>query len=325
MPNQQRHIAVLIYDQLCMFEFACVAEVFGLPRPEVGDNWYRFDTFSIDDQPVSCQYHGQMQPSANIDDLFKTGNYPDTIIIPGWTGTDIAPPPALIERLIAAHTNGSRLLSVCSGVFVLAATGLLDGKQATTHWRYLSLLQAQYPHIAITNDVLFVDNQTLLTSAGSAAGLDLCLHLVRTDFGSKIANTVARRLVLSPLREGSQAQFVEAPVPTHTRSSISAILEQMQQNLQDDQPVAKLAKSANMSERTFLRRFKASTGTTPNQWLTEARLQYAKSLLETTTMPIETLAEQAGFGTATTLRLQFRKRLKVSPMAYRKMFKQVSS
>ena len=300
-----------------MFEFACVAEIFGLPRPEVGDGWYAFETFSVDGNPVKTQYHGEMVPDKSLAQL----EVPNTLIIPGWSGNDVEPPATLIKALVSAHEQGCRLLSICSGVFVLAATELLNGKAATTHWKYINQLSSKYPEIHVKSDVLYVDNGSILTSAGSAAGLDLCLHLVRKDFGSEIVNSVARRLVIPPLREGNQAQFVEQPVPVNARSSISEVLETMRKNLSQTLSVAEMAASINTSERTFLRRFKEATGTTPGNWLAEARIQYARELLERTTLPMEVLAAKSGFGTATTLRHHFRNRLNVSPVAYRKMFR----
>jgi AraC family transcriptional activator FtrA len=246
----------------------------------------------------------------------------DTLIIPGWISAKSPVPAPLIEKLIEAHNAGTRLLSICSGVFVLAATGLLDDKQATTHWKYTEQLATRYPKIDVLNDVLYVDHDTIMTSAGSAAGLDLCLHLVRKDFGSKVVNSVARRLVIPPLREGNQAQFIEQPIPTSSRSALAPVLDKMKENLTNSHSIKSLAQSVNLSERTFLRRFKQSTGTTPGEWLTDARLQYARELLETTDLSIDLLAQQSGFGTATTLRHHFRHRLNISPAAYRKRFHQ---
>ena len=316
MTQPPKTVSVLLYDGLCMFEFGCVAEVFGLPRPEVGKHWYRFETVSIGGGPVRTQYHGQISANKSIDQI----QWPGTLIIPGWSGLDVEPPESLLAVIREANHNGSRLLSICSGVFVLAAAGILNGQSATTHWKYCPQLAEQYPEITVRDDVLYVDNGNVLTSAGSAAGLDLCLHLVRRDFGRDIANSVARRLVIPPFREGNQAQFIERPVPKDSKSSIAKVLESMQSHLADQHPVPALARSINMSERTFLRRFREATGTTPGDWLSEARIQFAKELLESTDLPIDTLAQRCGFGSATTLRHHFKTRLNVAPLAYRKMF-----
>lgn len=318
-PPMLRKVCVLLYDNLCMFEFGCVAEVFGLPRPEFNENWYQFETFSVDNNPVATQYGGQMSPSIELESI----EFPATIIIPGWQGIDVIPPQKLIQFIQQAHLNGSRILTICSGVFVLAATGLLNGKEATTHWRYLPQLQNDYPEIRVTNDVLYVDNGQTMTSAGSAAGLDLCLSLVRQDFGADVVNSVARRLVLPPLREGNQAQFVEAPALENRGVNISEITDIVVQELDKDWSLSELAQRFAMSERTLLRRFKQATGTSPAKWLIQARVQRARQLLETTQLPIESLANQCGFGTATNFRQHFRAQLNISPVAYRKQFKKM--
>lgn len=315
-PRPNRRVAVLVYDGLCMFEFSSAAEVFGLERPEAGKDWYRFGTVSLGGRSVSTQYGGRLEPRAGLGALRRAG----TVIIPGWTGVDVPVPQELISALRAAHRRGARLLSICSGAFVLAATGLLDGRRATTHWRYADAFRRRYPHIVLDPDVLYVDNGQLLTSAGSAAGLDLCLHLVRRDFGSAMANMVARRLVIPPHREGGQAQFVPQPVAPKKKDALSPLLDRLRRTLDHAHSVADLAASVAMSERSFLRRFKSATGTSPAAWLTEARLQHARDLLERTTLSVERVAERSGLGSAMTLRHHFRSKLGTSPLAYRRRF-----
>jgi AraC family transcriptional activator FtrA len=205
---------------------------------------------------------------------------------------------------------------------VLAATGLLDGKRATTHWRYADELQRRYPRIQVDPNVLYADEGQLLTSAGSAAGLDLCVHLVRRDYGAAVANQVARRLVIPPHRDGGQAQFLERPVETRQRGSLAALLDKMHRRLGEPLRIAELARLAAMSERTFLRRFRAATGMTPADWITRMRVERARELLESTTLSIEGIATRAGFGTAMTLRHHFRRRVGVSPLEYRRRFSQ---
>jgi len=212
------------------------------------------------------------------------------------------------------------LLSICSGAFVLAATGLLDGKRATTHWRYSAALQSRYPRIQVDDDVLYVDEGRILTSAGSAAGLDLCLYLVRRDFGPQIANQVARRLVIAPHRDGGQAQFLERPVAPSGHGSLSGLMDHMRQRLNEPWSVAMLADIAAMSPRTFIRRFKAQSGMTPLDWLTNLRIDQARQLLESSTVSIERIAANCGFGSAMTLRHHFRRKLGVSPSDYRQRF-----
>ncbi len=307
---------MLVYDGLCMFEFACAAEVFGLHRPEAGPDWYSFRTVSLDGEPVRAQFGGRVDPDGGLRQLRSAA----TVIIPGWAGIDVAVPDALIAALRSAHRKGARLLSICSGAFVLAATGLLDGQRATTHWRYAEALGRRFPSVEVDPDVLYVDAGQVLTSAGSAAGLDLMLHLVRRDFGSRMANNVARRLVVPPHREGGQAQFVQQPLPPPGRDRLSPLLDRMRRRLDQAHPVSALAAQLSMSERNFLRHFKAATGTSPHDWLTGIRVQHARELLESTRLPIDRIAEQCGFGTATTLRHHFRLRLGRSPAAYRRSF-----
>lgn len=310
-------VVVLAYDGLCMFEFSCAAEVFGLARPEAGPGWYRFATASIDGREVRTQYRGRLAPDGGLELLRKAG----TVVIPGWTGIDAAVPDALLRALRQAHARGARLLSICSGAFVLAATGLLDGQRATTHWRYAETLAARFPSVSVDAGVLYVDGGQLLTSAGSAAGLDLCLHLVRRDFGGALANQVARRLVIPPHRDGGQSQFVERPVHAHPRHGLSPLLDQLQRTLGRAHTIPDLARRAHMSERTFIRQFKAATGSPPGQWLTGQRLQAARDLLERSDLPVDAIAERCGLGTATTFRHHFGKWLGTSPAAYRRRFR----
>jgi AraC family transcriptional regulator, transcriptional activator FtrA len=309
-------LAVLVYEGLCSFEFACAAEVFGLPRPELGGGWYQFETCGVERGSLKTAYGLRIVADGGLDQLEGVG----TIIIPGWKGIDVPVPEKLISALQRAHATGARLLSICSGSFVLAATGLLDGRRATTHWQYAQALQRRFPEIEVQAEVLYVDEGQLLTSAGSAAGLDLCLHLVRRDFGPNVANQVARRLVIPPHRDGGQAQFVERPVARRERSPLSGVIDLMQNRLNRELPISMLSKHAAMSERSFMRRFKEATGMSPADWLIAARVDRARELLETSSHSIEVIAEQAGFGTAMTLRHHFRRRLGVSPRNYRARF-----
>jgi AraC family transcriptional activator FtrA len=287
----RRHVAALAYDGLGTFELGIVTEVFGLPRPEMGEGWYRLRVCSHERGPLRATGGLFLRTRSGLAELARAG----TIIIPGWRVHD-TPPASLVAALRRAHARGARLVSICSGVFVLAATGLLDGRQATTHWRYVETLRSRYPKIRVEPDVLYIDEGAILTSAGSAAGIDLCLHLVRRDFGAEIANQVARRLVVPPLREGGQA---------HLDRTLT---------------VNDLANRANMSARTFARRFKQETGTTPHRWLTHQRILSAQELLEKSDRPIDWIAESVGLQTAATLREHFRRMLKTTPTAYRRAF-----
>ncbi|QCI63267.1 transcriptional regulator FtrA [Phreatobacter stygius] len=324
MPNpvQPRQLAnplvvAVAYDGLCTFEFGVAVEIFGLPRPEMGDSWYRFAVASIEAGELRATGGVRMIADGGLDLIATAG----TIIMPGWRGLDQPVPAALAAALRTAHGRGARILSICSGVFVLAAAGLLSGRRATTHWRYTEALRQRYPDIAVVPDVLYVDEGTVLTSAGSAAGIDLCLHLIRRDFGTEAANKVARRLVVPPHRDGGQAQFVERAVPVpHERARLGPLLDRMREEIRGDFSIAALARAAGMSSRTFLRRFAAATGTTPAKWLLAERLARARELLESSALPVEQVADMAGFGTAATLRHHFRQHLSTTPAAYRGMF-----
>lgn len=246
-------------------------------------------------------------------------------MVPGWQGIDVPVPTPILDALRVAHRRGARLLSICSGAFVLAATGLLAGKRATTHWRYAAELQRRHPDIEVNADVLYLDEGQILTSAGSAAGLDLCLHLVRRDFGAAVANQVARRLVIPPHRDGGQAQFIDSPVDRRQRNPLSTLLERVQRELHLPVSVEALAKRSAMSERTFLRRFRATTGMTPADWITRARVSRAREMLECTELTVKEIAVQAGLGSPMTLRHHFRKKVGLSPIEYRRRFSRASS
>jgi len=321
-PRKDRNplVVALVYDGLCAFEFSCAAEVFGLARPELGSDWYRFETCSST-RSVRSQYGMRMTATHGLERLHAAG----TIVIPGWEGIAVPVPPAILDALRGAHARGARLLSICSGAFVLAATGLLEGRRATTHWRYAEELQRRHPGICVDANVLYVDEGSILTSAGSAAGLDLCLHLVRRDYGSAVANQVARRLVIPPHRDGGQAQFLERPVEPRGHNSgqpksLSMLLDKIRKRPGESWRIGELARQSAMSERTFMRRFRAATGLSPGDWVTRARVDAARELLEGTPLSIEQIAERCGLGTPTTLRHHFRKKVGVSPAQYRKRF-----
>jgi AraC family transcriptional regulator, transcriptional activator FtrA len=246
----------------------------------------------------------------------------DIIVVPGWRSPDERPPEKLLAALRRAHARGARLCSICSGVFVLAHAGLLQGKRAATHWRYAERLAQQFPDIEVDASSLYVDEGQIITSAGSAAGLDMLLHLVRRDHGTHIANRVAQRLVMSPHREGGQAQFVPRPMPASgDNSPIAALMDWIRANPRAEHSARSMAAHARMSERTLHRRFKEGTGLTPNDWVIRERIAIAKELLETRhALDVETVAELAGFGSAESLRRHFRLHGLTSPLHYRKQF-----
>ncbi len=300
-----------------MFEFGVAVEIFGLSRPEMGKDWYRFAIASADDGPIRSTAGLKLEVDGGLELLQAA----DVIIVPGWRGADEPVPAELIAALRTAHARGARLLSICSGVFVLAATGLLHGRKVTTHWRYTEKLATSYPELTIVPGVLYVDEGQILTSAGSAAGIDLCLHLIRREKGPEAANSVARRLVVPAHRDGGQAQFVESAVPPgHESGRLGSVFDHIRQNLSHPQPLVQLAQLAGMSQRTLLRRFQASTGTTPARWLLTERLRKARDLLEETDRTIEEIAAHCGFGSATNLRHHFRKEVRTTPSAYRARF-----
>lgn len=316
MPNASPLVVALAYDGLCTFEFGVAVELFGLPRPEMGEGWYRFTTAAVEPGELKGLGGVRVAPDGGLELLSQAS----VIVAPGWRGAEQPVPSALVEALTLAHARGARLMSICSGVFVLAATGLLDGRRATTHWRYAETLRTRYPAIEVQPDVLYVDEGDLLTSAGSAAGLDLGLHLIRRDFGPEAANSVARRLVVPPHRDGGQAQFIDRPVPVaHEASRLSPVLDRMRADLAGDHTIKALATAAGMSERTFLRRFEAATGQTPARWLLAERLNRARDLLETSSVGVDQVAETVGLG-APALRHHFRRQFSTTPGAYRARF-----
>lgn len=320
MPNSdrpRRHlVAALAHDDLCIFEYGITAEIFALARPEMGDDWYEFVTVAPAPGPLRALGGLVFHADHGIEVLDAA----DTIVVPGWSGIDVPVPEPVLEALRRAHARGARLASICSGAFVIAAAGLLDGRRATTHWRYARTLAERYPSVTVNPSVLYVDDAPVFTSAGSAAGIDLLLHLVRRDHGPEKANAVARRLVMAPHRQGGQAQFIEKPVPRHEGSRLAPLLDAMRADLRQEFRVADLARRAAMSERTFLRRFAEATGTTPGEWVIALRVDEARQLLEAGLVSIEDVATSVGFRTVDALRHHFRQRVGLSPRAYRERF-----
>ena len=313
----KNHLVVaLAYENLCTFEFGCAVEMFSLARPELGVDWYRF--------AVCAEERGAVRAAGGISVQVPHGlamlSRADTIIIPGWQGVDVPPSPALVRCLRAAHARGARIATICSGVFVLAATGLLDGKAATTHWRYAEKLQQRHPRIDVQSNSLYVDEGALLTSAGSAAGLDMMLHLVRRDHGPRVANQVAQRLVVPPHRLGDQAQFVARPVPQDEAARLARLTDFVRGHLARDWTLASLADRAAMSVRTLQRQFQQSLGMSPGDWLVRERVELARQMLETSARPLSQVSTLAGFGSDESFRRHFRIATGVSPQAYRRQF-----
>ncbi|MFH8493844.1 helix-turn-helix domain-containing protein [Streptomyces coeruleorubidus] len=307
-------VALAVTDGMLHFELALAYEVFGSAPVGVDVPWYDLRVCGVDAVRVG---RFRLEADQGLDGLRDA----DTVIVPGWADTDVEPPVELVGAVRAAHEAGARVASLCTGAFVLAAAGLLDGRRATTHWAHTGALADRYQRVEVDPDVLYVDNGSVLTSAGKAAAMDLCLHLVRLDHGSSVANAVARRLVVPPHRAGGQAQFVAAPVPSRDDHPLAALLPWAIERLDQPLTVEDLARRAGMSSRHLGRHFRAVTGTTPLQWLLTQRIRRAQELLETTDDTVDAIATATGMGTATTLRRHFNRTVGVPPDTYRRTFR----
>ncbi|MFC5753332.1 helix-turn-helix domain-containing protein [Actinomadura rugatobispora] len=307
-------VALAVTDGMLHFELSLAYEVFAAAPAGVTVPWYDLSVCG----PVAVRVgRFRLEPDHGLDRL----RHADTVIVPGWADVDEDPPADLVEAVRAAHEAGARMVSLCTGVFVLAAAGLLDDKRATTHWAHTEVLAARHPRVQVDPDVLYVDNGDVLTSAGKAAALDLCLHLVRLDHGSSIANAVARRLVVPPHRAGGQAQFVTTPVPAQDEHPLAALFPWILERLDQPLTVEDLARQARLSSRHLGRHFRAATGTTPLQWLLTQRIRRAQELLESTDDGIDAIAAATGMGTATTMRRHFNRTVGVPPDTYRRTFR----
>jgi AraC family transcriptional activator FtrA len=312
----QHVVAVLAYDGVSAFELGLAIEVFGLSN--MGTDWYRVVVCSErPGQKLAANDGLKLVADAGLGALARA----DTIIVPGSRKIIEAPPVALLDALRRAHRRGARVASICAGAFILAAAGLLDGRRATTHWAHTEALARRYPRVQVDANVLYVDDGDIMTSAGRAAGLDLCLHIVRSDHGAEIANHVARRLVIAPHREGGQAQYIRQPVPPIEGDALAAVFGWAQRHLDRDLTISSLAARARMSRRTFIRRFEDATGMSPGEWVVQTRVAKARELLEATQIPIEGVATETGFGSADAMRHHFRLRLGTSPAHYRAAFR----
>lgn len=315
-----RHRVVLLVDNGSNpFELACASEIFGARRrPEIGFELYSFQIASPERSTVMRDGLFNLSAVAGLDALETA----DTVIVPNRPEVAAPSRPAVLQAIEAAHRRGARLVGLCTGAYTLAEAGVLSGRRATVHWQLLDDFAHRFPGVHVEPDVLFVDDGNVLTSAGSAAALDLGLHIVRRDWGARIANQVGRRLVFGSFREGGQRQFIDQPVPaTAERASpLSPALEWAQSQLDQAIGVQQLAARAHLSISSLHRRFRTELGTTPLAWLTAQRVQRARELLEQTSLPLDRVAEQSGLGTSANLRALIRRQTGVSPSTYRKQF-----
>ena len=311
------HVVAAVVDQGALtFDFAIPCEVFGLDRSDVADPWYEFLVVAAGERRVQTQTGFVLEAPYRLEALARA----DTIVVPGWSDPEDQPSLELCRALVDAHERGARVVSLCTGAFVLAAAGLLDGRRATTHWMYAERLQARYPLVQLDPDVLYVVDGRVMTSAGTAAGVDLCLHLVAEDHGLDVAATVARRLVMPLFRSGGQAQYVDTPVAP-APDLLGPLLDWARANVGQRITVDDLASRGAMSVRTLNRRFRSALGLPPGEWLQRERLRLAQRLLEASDDPIARIARRAGYDSPATMRAQFASRLHTSPRAYRETFR----
>lgn len=319
MPVKLGSVAVAITSGMPIFELAVPCEIFGRPRLDLINPWYEFKICAAEPGRTMVADGFVADTTHDLTELVNA----DTVVVPACENVQLAPPAELVEAVRLAHDRGARILSICSGAFVLAAAGLLDGRRATTHWMHADLLASRYPRVDVDSSVLYIDEGDILTSAGSAAGLDLCLYVVRLDLGAGVANSVARRVVMPSHRPGGQAQYIESPVPDSSDDELAPLLEWMLARIGQPLTISILAKEIGVADRTLIRRFQAATGTTPLRWLLAQRVSTARELLESTDMSIERIAETSGLGGSANLRKHLARAVGVSPSDYRRTFRTV--
>ncbi len=314
-PAMHRVVA-LVRPTQSTFELACAAQVFGIERQGLPTR-YAFG--------VCTEHPGPVETRAGYDMLVTDGldafDQADTVVIPGWLPTEEPPSPAVVRALRRAHSNGTRMVGICSGAFALAQAGLLDGRKATTHWALTDELAERFPYVQVDPNVLYVDHGDVATSAGAGAGIDLCMHLVRNDQGARYAAHIARTMVMPPHREGGQLQYAAPPHPAQIDGTLAPLLEWMSRRLSEPTTVETLAAHAGISARTLTRRFTDQLGISPGQWLLAQRIATAQDLLESSDLPLDAVARRVGLSSATNLRRRFLNALGTTPGAYRRAFR----
>ncbi|MFD7917922.1 helix-turn-helix domain-containing protein [Streptomyces sp. NPDC059740] len=309
-------VLALVRPPQSTFELGCAAEVFGIPRGGLTTR-YTFAVCTEEPGPVATLAGYTL----HVTDGLAALDHADTVIVPGWLPVGEPPSPAVVRALREAHSRGVRVVSICSGAFALAHAGLLDGRRATTHWARTAELAARYPAVRVDPDVLYVDHGDVATSAGAGAGIDLCLHLLRTDHGARYASQVARHMVMPPHREGGQQQYAAPPHPTQIDGTLAPLLAWATGRLGEPLSLDDLAAQAGLSARTLARRFADQLGTSPGQWLLARRIDAARELLESSDLPLDGVARHVGLSSATNLRRRFHSALGTTPGAYRRAFR----
>lgn len=311
------HVAVVAYDQISPFHLSVPCLVLGEERRVGQLPWFTLRVCAAETGLLRTTAGFSVQCPHGLEALASA----DIVVVPSWRDVTEPPPEALLAALRAAHARGALVVGLCLGAYVLAAAGLLAGRKATTHWAWAQDFSSRYPDVLLDAKVLYIEEDNILTSAGVAAGIDCCLHIVRQRHGHDIANQVARRLVVPPHREGLQAQFIEQPMPKRLADArLAGLLDRMRADLRSPHPIDEVARRLLMSRRSFTRHFKQLTGMTLGEWLLHERIAFAQRLLETTAHSIEAVAGECGFGTSASLRQHFANLLKTSPTAYRRMF-----
>ncbi len=314
-------IAAVIYDGLRAFEYSIAREILGRDRTEMVPNWYRFLACRAEPGRLYSSHGLEICPEGTLKDLEDA----QTILIAGWRDPLEPPNGDVLDALRAAHRRGARLMAICTGTFALAHAGLLDGKRVTTHWLHSEVMAQRFPNVRFEPDALYLHDTSgpgqISTSAGCAAGLDLCLAMVRDDFGLSVANAVARRMVAPAHRDGGQSQYAESPAGVAENDSFGPVLDWMVEHLEQPVAMQEVASRFGYSLRTFQRRFRDITGLSPHQWLVQQRVAKAREMLESSSHSVELIASQTGLSTAANLRKHMARHLGTTPRAYRSAFR----